>query len=71
MSGLRAISAILTASAGLDAEQTAPLHLFAAPMSQMHIPALSDEIEERLVVKFFELPERHRVVETLNPKSEI
>jgi hypothetical protein len=47
------------------------MRLFAMPMLHMHIPALSDEIEERLVVKFFELPERHRVVETLNPKSEI
>ena len=34
MRGLRAVSAIFAAAAGLDAEQTAALHFFATPMLQ-------------------------------------
>ena len=50
MRGLRAIRAIFAATTGLDAEQTAPLHLFAAPMREMHSPALRNQIEERLMI---------------------
>jgi len=45
MSGLRAVSAILTASAGLDTEQTAPLQVFATPMPEMNSAALRNQIE--------------------------
>ena len=51
MSGLRTISAIFAASAGLDAKQTASLHFFATPMLKMNSPALRDEIEQRLMIK--------------------
>jgi len=40
MSGLGAISAVFTASAGLNAEQTAALDFFAAPMLKVNGAAL-------------------------------
>jgi hypothetical protein len=45
MRRLRTISAIFTAAAGFDAEQTAALHLFAAPMLEMHSPAFRNQFE--------------------------
>jgi hypothetical protein len=45
MSGLRAISAVFAAAAGLDAEQTAPLHFFATPMLKMNSAALRNEVK--------------------------
>ena len=51
MSGLRTISAVFTAAAGLDAKQAAPLHFFATPMLKMNSPALRNEIEQRLMVE--------------------
>jgi hypothetical protein len=59
MRGLRAISAILAAPASLDAEQTTALNRLAAPMIEMHGPALRNQIEERLMVKRRELFEIH------------
>jgi hypothetical protein len=50
MSGLRTISAVFAATAGLDAKQTAPLHFFATPMLEMNRAALRNQIEERLMV---------------------
>jgi len=47
---LRAISAVFAAAAGFDAKQTAPLHLFAAPMLKMNSPALRNEVEQRLMI---------------------
>jgi hypothetical protein len=60
MRRLRAISAVFTASAGLDAEQTATLHFFAAPMFEMNCPALRDEIEEGLMIALVQLIKSHR-----------
>jgi hypothetical protein len=40
MRTLRAIGTIFTASAGLDTEQTATLHFFAAPVFEMNRTAL-------------------------------
>lgn len=71
MSGLRAISAIFTASAGFDAQQAAALNFFLAPMLQMNSAALRNLIEQRLMIKVFEFSEDHRVVAMLNTKSEI
>jgi hypothetical protein len=51
MSGLRTISAVFAAAAGLDAKQAAPLHFFATPMLKMNSPALRNEIEQRLMVE--------------------
>jgi hypothetical protein len=51
MSRLRAVSAIFTTTASLDAEQTASLHFLAAPMLEMDHAALRNEIEERLMIK--------------------
>jgi len=45
MTGLRAVSAVLAASARLDAEQRAPLNFFTPPMLQMNSAALRDQIE--------------------------
>ena len=71
MSGLRAVSAIFAASAGLNAEQAAALNFFSAPMLQMNSAALRNQIEQRLMIKVFEFSEDHRVVAMLSPKSEI
>src|SRR5206468_11442331 len=73
MSGLRAVSAIFAASAGLDAEQAAALNFFPTPMLQMNSAALRNQIEQRLMIKVFEFSENHRVVAMLirNRKSEI
>ena len=71
MSGLRTISAVFAAAAGLDAEQTAPLHFFGTPMVKMNSAALRNQLEQWLVVEILEFPKRHRVPATLNPKSEI
>jgi len=45
MSGLRTISAVFAATAGLDAKQTAPLHFFTTPMLKMNSPALRNQVE--------------------------
>jgi hypothetical protein len=45
ISGLRTISAVFAATAGLDAKQTAPLHFFATPMLKMDSPALGNQVE--------------------------
>jgi hypothetical protein len=47
MSRLRAVGAVLTTAASLDAEQTASLHLLAAPMLKVNRAALRNEIEIR------------------------
>lgn len=59
MRALRAVSAILAAPAGLDAEQTAALHFLPAPMLQVHYPALRDQVEERLLIVEFESAKIH------------
>jgi hypothetical protein len=51
MSGLRTISAVFAATAGLDAKQAAPLHFFATPMLNMHSPALRHQVEQGLMVE--------------------
>jgi len=71
MRTLRAVCAIFTATTGLDAEQTATLHLFAAPMLEMHRPALRDQIKERLMIKRREFFEIHRGIAMVNRKSAI
>ena len=71
MSGLRAVSAILAASAGLDAEQTTTLHLFAMPMLKVDGTALRNQIEERLMIERRKLIKLHRVVAMLDRKSKI
>jgi hypothetical protein len=71
MSRLRTVSAVFTAAASLDAQQTASLHFLAAPMLKMNCAALRNEVEERLIIKFAEFPEGHRVIAMLNPKSKI
>src|SRR5206468_1766329 len=43
MSGLRTISAVFTAAAGLNAKQAAPLHFFATPVLKMNSPAFGNE----------------------------
>src|SRR5579885_944967 len=68
---LRAVGGIFAAATGLDAEQTAPLNLPAAPMLQMDCAALRDQIEKGLVIEIFELREIHRAPATLNPKFKI
>ena len=71
MRGLCAVSAILAASAGLDAEQAAALDFFPTPMLQVNSAALRNQIEQRLMIKVFEFSKNYRVVAMLNPKSEI
>src|SRR4030095_10355785 len=71
MRGLRAIGAIFAAAAGLDAEQTTALHLFATPMREMRSPALRNQIEERLMIKRRELIKCHLVAAMLSRKSRI
>src|ERR1700730_13584291 len=60
MRRLRAISAVFAAAAGFDAEQTAPLHFFPAPMLEMNFPALRNQIKQRLSVERVQLIEFHR-----------
>ena len=55
---LRAITAILAACAGLDAQQRAKLHLASGPMPLVGAASLRDEIEKRAIVDFLELRER-------------
>jgi hypothetical protein len=62
MSGLRTISAVFAAAAGLDAKQTAPLHFFTTPMLKMNSPALRNEVEQRLMIKRLELTQLHFAV---------
>ena len=62
MSGLRTISAVFTAAAGLNAKQAAPLHFFAAPMLKMNSSALRNEIEQRLLIERLELTKLHFAV---------
>jgi len=62
MSRLGAISTIFAAAASLNAEQTAPLHFFAAPMLKMNSPALRNEIEQRLLIERLELTKLHFAV---------
>jgi len=51
MSGLRTISAVFAAAAGLDTKQTAALHFFAIPILKMNGSALRNKIEQRLMVE--------------------
>jgi hypothetical protein len=51
MGALCAVSAILTATAGLDAEQRTTLHRFATPMFQMNGTRLRNQIKERLMIE--------------------
>jgi hypothetical protein len=62
MSGLRTISAVFAATAGLDAKQAAPLDFFAAPMLNMNSPALRYQVEQGLMVKRSELTNLHSAV---------
>ena len=59
MRALCAIGAIFAASAGLDREQAAALHLLTLPMLQMNGATPRDEIEERLIVELFQFREVH------------
>ena len=59
MRALRAVRAVFTATAGLDAEQAATLHLLAAPMLEMHGTALRDQIKERPLIERVEFLEIH------------
>jgi hypothetical protein len=56
---LRAVAAILGAATGLDAEQGAELHFVFAPVREVGIPPLLDEVEERLVVERLKLRKSH------------
>jgi hypothetical protein len=60
MRGLCAVSAILAASAGLDAEQATTLYLFATPMPEMNSATLRNEIEQGLMIERAEFPGVHR-----------
>jgi hypothetical protein len=60
MRRLRAIGAVFAASAGLDAKQTATLHIFTAPMLEMHRTAVRNQIEKRLMIQCVQLIESHR-----------
>src|SRR5205085_2601348 len=51
MGTLRAISAILAASTGLDAKQRTTLHRFAAPMFQMNRARSRNQIKEKPVIE--------------------
>ena len=62
MSGLRTISAVLAATAGLNAKQAASLHFFATPMLNMNSPALRNQVEQGLMVKRLELTKLHAAV---------
>jgi hypothetical protein len=56
---LRAIGAIFTVSAGLDAEQAATLHFLALPELEMRRPALRNQVKKRLMIQGLALLERH------------
>src|SRR5437763_14325759 len=71
MRALVTICAIFAASAGLDAEQTTALHLFAMPMLKVDGTALRNQIEERLMIEGRKLIKLHRVVAMLDRKSKI
>ena len=71
MRALGTICAIFAASAGLDAEQTTALHLFAMPMLKVDGAALRNQIEERLMKERRKLIKLHRVVAMLDRKSKI
>src|SRR5712691_12822547 len=71
MRRLRAIGAVFATPAGLDAEQTGTLHIFTAPMFEMHRPALRNQIEKRLMIQRVQLVKSHRVTAMLNRKSKI
>ena len=60
MGALCAISAILTATAGLDAEQRTTLHRFVTPMLQMNGTRLRNQIKERLMIEGVQFFEIHR-----------
>jgi hypothetical protein len=70
MRALRAVSAIFAAAAGFDAEQTAPLHFLAAPMCEMNLAALGDQVEQRLTIERKQLFEFHCDAATLIPNFE-
>jgi hypothetical protein len=70
MSGLRAVSAIFAAAAGLDTKQTAPLHFFATPMLKMNGATLRNEVEQWLMVEAMQLTESHGAA-TLKEQSTI
>jgi hypothetical protein len=55
---LRAITAILAARAGLDAQERAKLHLASRPMFLVHPPGFLDEVEKRTMINFLQLRER-------------
>jgi hypothetical protein len=71
MRTLRTVCAIFTATTGLDAEQAATLHLFAAPLLEMHRPAPRDQIEERPLIERVEFLEIHCRAAMVNRKSAI
>src|SRR5438105_7686135 len=60
MGALCAVSAILTATAGLDAEQRTTLHRFATPMFQMNGTRLRNQIKERLMIEGAQCFDIHR-----------
>src|SRR4026207_1119577 len=62
MGALCAVTAILTATAGLDAEQRTTLHRFATPMFQMNGTRLRNQIKERLMIERVQFFETSRVV---------
>jgi hypothetical protein len=55
---LRAVTAILAARTGLDAEQRAELHLASGPVLLVHPAGVLDEVEKRTVINFLQLRER-------------
>jgi len=59
MGALCAVSAILTATASLDAEQRTTLHRFATPMFQMNTTRLRNQIKERLMIEGAQLIKVH------------
>jgi hypothetical protein len=71
MRTLRAVCAIFTATTGLDAEQAATLQPFAAPLLEMHRPALRDQIEEGPLIERVEFLEIHHGAAMVNRKSAI
>src|SRR5439155_243200 len=56
---LGAIAAILAATAGLDREQRAKLHLTGFPVFEVNVTRPLDEIEKRLLVNLLQLGELH------------
>ncbi len=68
MRTLRAVAAILAAPARLNAKQAATLNLLPAPVLQMHLAALRNQVEERLMIKRMELIEMHASREYRNQR---